>query len=332
MTLPCGMPRTTVHILDRPDEEHREILLGGLPADIDVTFGAELPSPARFEVLVAGRPSATQLDASDSLTTVVIPYAGLPPETRKLLLERPALTAFNLHHNAVVTAENALALLLAAAKVVIPMDGRLRKDHWSGRGEDNHAVLLAGKTALLIGYGAIGRRLGRLLAALDMEVMAVRRREGSVADGPAEVHLVADLDSLLPRARVVVVCTPLTEETRGMLDAERLALLPAGAVLVNVARGPVVEEEALYRALESGHLHSAGIDVWYRYPGRDGDPKHTPPSAYPFRDLPQVVMSPHRGGWLHEVEAHRMRHLAALLAALAGGEEPPHRVDVSAGY
>ena len=117
-----------------------------------------------------------------------------------------------------------------------------------------------------------------------------------------------------------------------MLDARRLALLPEGAVLVNVARGPVISEEALYEALRSGHLHSAGIDVWYRYPTRDGDPKSTPPSDFAFGDLENVVMSPHRGGWLHEVEAHRMRHLAALLAALARGEEPSHRVDVAAGY
>ena len=96
---------------------------------------------------------------------------------------------------------------------------------------------------------------------------------------------------------------------------------------------PIVDEAALYEALRSGALHSAGIDVWYRYPGRDGDPKNTPPAEHPFHELDNVVMSPHRGGWLHEAEALRMRDLAELLNALAREEDPaPGRVDLEAGY
>jgi phosphoglycerate dehydrogenase-like enzyme len=129
-----------------------------------------------------------------------------------------------------------------------------------------------------------------------------------------------------------MVCVPLTDETRGSIGERELRLLPEGAVLVNVARGPVVDEDALYEALADGHLHSAGLDVWYRYPGKDGDPENTRPSNRPFEELPNVVMSPHRGGWLHGIEAHRMRDLAALLNALANGTEAPGRVDPAAGY
>jgi phosphoglycerate dehydrogenase-like enzyme len=327
------MTMLRVHVLNRPEPENLEVLRARLDPGIELTFGEELPVPAEFEVLVAGLVTPEMVDASPKLETLVIPYAGLPVKTREVMREREGIAVHNLHHNSVVTAETALSLLLAAAKVVLPMDRNLRTGHWSGRGEDNDAVLLSGKTALLLGYGAIGRRLSRMLQALDMRVVAVRRSPtpGESDDG-VEVHGEAALDELLPSARVVVVSTPLTDRTKGLVDARRIALLPQGAVLVNVARGPVVEEEALYQALKSGHLHSAGIDVWYRYPGKDGDPKNTPPSEFPFGELDNVVMSPHRGGWLHEVEPLRMRDLAALLNAIRRGEPVPHRVDLENGY
>jgi phosphoglycerate dehydrogenase-like enzyme len=322
-----------VHILNEPEPEHLQILRAELLPGIELTCGEDLPEPAGFEVLVAGLVTAEMVDASPRLQTLVVPYAGLPVKTREVMQARPGIAVHNLHHNAVVTAETALSLLLAAAKVVIPMDRNLREAHWSGRGEDNHAVLLSGKTALLLGYGSIGRRLGRILRSLDMEVVAVRRNaEPGESDAGIEVHGEDALDDLLPSSRVLVVSTPLTERTRGIIDRRRLALLPEHSILVNVARGPVVSEEALFDALKNGHLHSAGIDVWYRYPGKDGDPTNTPPSEFPFGDLDNVVMSPHRGGWLHEVEAHRMRHLAALLNALKRGDPAPHRVDVEEGY
>jgi phosphoglycerate dehydrogenase-like enzyme len=295
--------------------------------------GEECDARESVEVLVDGRPGEEGLGRFPSLRTLVVPYAGIPAETRELLLARPEIAVHNLHHNAGVSAEMAICLLLAAAKMVVPMDRALRRGSWSGRGKANPAVLLEGRTALVLGYGAIGRRVALALTALGMNVIAVRRRDAP-RPGPedVEVHPVSRLAELLPRADAVVVCVPLTEATRGLLGSRELALLPRDAVLVNVARGPVVDEGALYAALASGALHSAGIDVWYRYPGRDGDPDDTPPSDHPFHELDNVVMSPHRGGWLHEAESLRMRHLADLLNALARGEAAPGRVDLAAGY
>lgn len=327
------MSTLRVHVQNEPEPENLDVLRTALDAGIELSFGEELPDPARFAVLVAGLVTPEMVEASPKLTTLVIPYAGLPVKTREVMQKHPGIAVHNLHHNSVVTAETALSLLLAAAKVVIPMDRNLRKGHWSGRGEDNHAVLLTDKTALLLGYGAIGRRLGRMLTALGMKVVAVRREASpGESDGGIDVYGETQLDELLPDARVLIVSTPLTDRTKNLIDARRIALLPHGAVLVNVARGPVVSEEALYRALASGHLHSAGIDVWYRYPGKDGDPKNTPPSTFPFGELDNVVMSPHRGGWLQEVEPLRMRELAAVLNAIRRGDPAPHRVDLDNGY
>ncbi|MHC4470446.1 MAG: NAD(P)-dependent oxidoreductase [Planctomycetota bacterium] len=321
-----------MHVLVSPEPEDLEVLLKELDPGITVTTG-EIGAAADFEVLVAGRPGREHLAASPRIRVLAIPYAGLPAETRDLLGEFPHVAVGNLHHNAAATAESAVGLLLAAAKALLPVDRAMRRNDWSGRGRDTPALLLHGKAALVLGFGALGRRVAAALRALGMEVLAVRRRPGrrSIVDG-VEVRPVSALRDLLPRATALVVCVPLTDETRGLIGEEEIALLPRGAVLVNVSRGPIVAEGPLYEALRTGHLQSAGIDVWYRYPGREGDPKDTPPSEYPFGELENVVMSPHRAGWVPEIEAWRMRHLAAFLNVVARGREIPDPVDLDAGY
>ncbi|MBN1262487.1 MAG: hydroxyacid dehydrogenase, partial [Anaerolineae bacterium] len=176
--------------------------------------------------------------------------------------------------------------------------------------------------------------------ALGMRVLAVRRRLHP-GDDPARIFPVTALHDLLPRADVLIIAVPHTDETTGLIGAAELALLPPKAILVNVARGPVVEQGALYRALREGRLHAAGLDVWYRYPsGQDAGygaanaRAHTPPADYPFHELDNVVMSPHRAGGLHTeaVERARMDDLAQLLNAAARGEPLPNPVGVERGY
>ena len=114
------------------------------------------------------------------------------------------------------------------------------------------------------------------------------------------------------------------------------ALLPPGAVLANIGRGPIVDQAALYAALASGHLRAAGLDVWYTYPDeKAGRPiTHTPPADFPFHELNNVVMTPHRGGALEESETEtlRMQALAVLLNRAAQGSSIPNRVDLGLGY
>jgi phosphoglycerate dehydrogenase-like enzyme len=172
-----------------------------------------------------------------------------------------------------------------------------------------------------------------------MDVVGIRRHPDDEDD--VETHPPEALHALLPTAEALIIALPHTPETDGLIGAEELALLPPRAVLVNVARGPIVEQQALYEALRDGRLHAAGLDVWYNYPsGKDagygaGDARaHTPPADYPFHELDNVVMSPHRAGGLHTdaTERDRMEHLARLLNAAARGETMPNRVDLGLGY
>ncbi len=322
---------TRVHLLDSLDEAEASLLRKRLDPVVDLTVAAEQLPASDTEILVAGVPTAEQLDAAKQLRAVVIPWAGLPQRTRELLLERPQLTVYNIHYNAAATAEMAIALLLAAAKRLPEVDRSLRAGDWQIRYGDDKLTTLDGKLALVIGYGAIGRRVARSLVGMNMRVTAVRRTATEISDG--DVGLVSSryLDEHLSRTDVIVVAAPMTPETRGLLTAERLAELPDGAIIVNVARGPIIDEKALYTELESGRLR-AGIDVWYRYPKTEPERQSTFPSTYPFHTLPSCVLSPHLGGNASDTLDRWTNELADLLNRLASGETVTTQVDVERGY
>lgn len=320
-----------VHLAHAPQPDALAHLCGALHPAVNLTVGPDLPDSPSYTVLVAGRPAREWLTASPHLHTLLIPFAGLPAVTRATLRDFPHLAVYNLHHNAAPTAEMALALLLAAAKQVIPSDRTFRRHDWTPRYAPYPSLLLHGKTALILGYGAVGARVGDACRALGMTVLGTRRSLAAADNGlyPADV-----LPDLLPRAQVMIICLPGTDETTGLIGERELALLPPGAILVNVGRAAVVDQHALYAALASGRLGGAGLDVWYTYPPDVEARSHTPPAEVPFHELDHVVMSPHRagGGGNADIEQMRMAALAAALNQLAAGEALPHRVDLEAGY
>jgi phosphoglycerate dehydrogenase-like enzyme len=324
----------TVFFTHPPTHDFDDVLRAELAAGITVQYGPELPDPARFEVLVGGRPSAELLDASPLLRTVIVPYVGIPMATRVHFRARPHLAVHNVHHNAAPTAELAVALLCAAAKKLLPMDRALRLGDWTPRRAEERAMLLDGRTVLILGFGAIGRRVARACRGLGMTILGVRRgARGAASDPDAdELHGPDALHDLLARAHALVICLPETDATRGLVDAAAMACLPRGAVLVNVGRGPIVDQQALWDALRTGALRAAGLDVWYRYPKTAEERSATWPADHPFWELDNVVMSPHRGGLADVTEALRARHCACLLNQAARGEPLDNPVDLDRGY
>jgi phosphoglycerate dehydrogenase-like enzyme len=326
----------SVHLLyPHYDEERLSQLAAELPGGIHLTSGPDLPEPARFQVLVGGRLQREQIVASPNLHSLIVPWAGLPESTQQLMLEFPNISVHNLHYNALPVAEHTIALLLAASKFIVPMDRSLRAHDWRPRYEPSRSVLLQGKRALILGYGAIGRQVARLSRGLGLEVTAIRRRasQGSSAT-PADIAIAPPeaLHRTLAQANLLIICLPHTPETTGLIGAAELALLQPPAVLVNIGRGSIVDQAALYQALRDGTLHAAGLDVWYNYPADEDSRAHTPPADYPFHQLDNVVMSPHRASGATEREELRITHLAVLLYAAARGEPMPNRVDLKAGY
>lgn len=318
-----------VHFTHPPDlDALRELCLPG------ITFTSDQDRvPPETELLVAGRPRAEHLAESPTLWALIVPFAGIPASTAALMQQHPHITVHNLHHNAAATAEMAMALLLAAAKTIVPVDRVFREHDWTPRYTTTPALTLAGRTALVLGYGAVGGHVAQICRGMGMDVIGVKRQIAA-DDYPDEVHAIDALHDLLPRADVLIVCLPHTPATDGLIGAAELALLPEHAILVNVGRGPIIDEAALYHALRDRRIHAAGLDVWYNYPASAEARANTPPANHPFHELDNVVMSPHRAGagGTEDSERRRLTALADMLNTAAAGQPLPNRVDLNAGY
>jgi phosphoglycerate dehydrogenase-like enzyme len=173
-------------------------------------------------------------------------------------------------------ADHALALILAAVRRLREQDAIVRGGGW--RSFETVSWQLHGATVGIVGYGAIGRAVARRLAGFGVELL--------VHDPFVEDVEVTGLAELLARSDVVTLHMPLTPETRGIVDAQAIALMKPDAVIVNTARGPVIDQDALIDALRSGRLGAAGLDVF----------AVEPPLGSPLLELPNVILSPHVGG------------------------------------
>lgn len=323
--------KVRVHIVHQFTADAPTLLDKLTAGQLEITWG-ETP-PTDYEILIHGRPTAAQLTANASLCAVIVPFAGVPGSTLKLMADYPDISLHNLHHNARATAEMAVTLLLTAAKFVVPVDRELRHNDWTSRYEQRPIATLNGMRALILGYGRIGRHIAAPLQALGMTVTGVRRHAspGDTAEG-VPIYGIDALHELLPVSDALICVLPLTEETRGIISAAEFDLLPNDAIVVNVGRGPTIDERAFYAALHGGKLRAAAIDVWYRYPHEESERTDTPPSEYPFHELDNVVMSPHRAGFIGMAETTRLDHLADLLNAAAAGQPIPNEVDRVLGY
>ncbi len=182
-------------------------------------------------------------------------------------------------------AEHTLALLLELTRQVGRHDRLVREGVWAASGHfslwETSPVELAGKTIGIVGLGRIGRRVAELAAAFGMNVVATGPRPHPV---PAGGRWTDDLDELLAEADIVTLHCPLTEETRNLLDRKRLARMKPGALLINTARGGLVDERALAEVLRSGHLGGAALDVVSREPLAASDP---------LLGAPRLIVTPH---------------------------------------
>jgi len=207
------------------------------------------------------------------------------------------------------TADLAFALLLAVRRRIVASDRAVREGRWRGGWADPDFLGrdVSGSTLGIIGFGRIGQAVAHRAAAFGMRVLQHSRRRGG--------EDWRELDELLAEADAVSLHLPLTPETRGLLDASRLALLRDGACLINTARGQIVDGDALVRELVSGRIE-AGLDVF----------AHEPEVPRELLGLPNVVLTPHVGSATAETREAMTRVLVDNLLAAARGERPPNLV------
>lgn len=224
------------------------------------------------------------MEAAPELKVIARHGVGVDNIDVKAATERGIVVCYTPEANAVSVAEHTLIAMGALAKRVLQHDRATREGRWEVRNE-YRAFDLSGKTLGLVGIGRIGSQVARKArAAFDMEVIAYdpyARPEAAEALG---IALEDDLDRLLSRADVLSLHTPLTPETRGLIDQRRLSLMKPSALLINFARGGIVDEQALYEALKQGTIAGAALDVFEQEP---------PPADHPLYALDNVLLSPH---------------------------------------
>jgi lactate dehydrogenase-like 2-hydroxyacid dehydrogenase len=213
------------------------------------------------------------------------------------------------------TADLAFALMLAASRLMSDAEADLRAGRWAGWGIDQYLGQdVHGATLGLVGYGRIGQAVARRAGGFGMSVLHHTRGDTGVAGW------VGSLDDLLPRCDIVSLHVPLSPETRHLIDARRLALLRPTAVLVNTARGPVVDEDALADALASGRLFAAGLDVFEREPAVS--PR--------LLAAPRTVLLPHIGSASRATRVRMGQVAAAAVRAVLEGGRPDNVVNPEA--
>ena len=213
--------------------------------------------------------------------------------------------------NAVSVAEHTFYLMLAAARAGIELDAAVRRGDFRIR-ERVTGVELNGRNLLIIGFGRIGKQVATRARVFGMKVSVFDPYYQG--DLPTDVRVVTSLETGLREANVVTLHTPLTEETRGILGAHELSLLPKGAIVVNASRGGVIDEVALLAAVKSRHLHGAGLDTF------EAEPL---PADSPLFAEPRIVLSPHAAA-MTETSLSAMAVMTArnALAALDGTLDP----------
>ena len=276
-------------------EARQDVRVLVLPAPTECELARELPG-ADGVVMAMEQPalSARLIDLAPRLRIACRFGAGYDNVDVAALTRRGIPLATTGDANAGTVAEHALYLMLALAKRGPALERSVRAGGWPRR---FGGVELRGRTCVIVGYGPIGRAVARRAAAFDMKIIAV----------DPYVPGTETLAGALPQADFVVLACALTPGTRGLIGAQALARMQPGAFLVNVARGPVVDEAALVAALEANRLAGAGLDVLETEPPRPG---------HPLLARDDVVLTPHVGAFIDT--AYERMALACAQAALAG--------------
>ncbi len=210
--------------------------------------------------------------------------------------------------NDATVADHTLALILASIRDIAGHDRRIRAGRWERSGPATTGQL-TGSTVLIVGYGRIGRQVRERLRGFGVRVLVADPY--AAADPGVEI---VELDAALATADVVTIHTPLDASTRGLIGAAELALMSPGAILVNVARGGVVDEAALDAALAAGRLRAAALDVF----------ESEPPTGSPLLERDRVTLTPHVGGLSHASIAAMLELATASVIDVLAGRRPLH--------
>jgi phosphoglycerate dehydrogenase-like enzyme len=315
----------------------RALFLGGVAADTARGIHDELPASLGLDIL-DDPIDRTALPAVAAAADILVSNhwrADYPPAPKVRLVQSVAtgvdtfdlgalpagVTVCNAFGHETAIAEYIVMTMLALHHRLFAISGEFRergswRKSWVESGPPHGEV--RGTTLGIVGLGRVGREVAVRAAPLGCRVLAANRSPRPAADGVERVYPLSDLDTMLPLCDTIALCTALGPETTGLIDAGRLRLMKPNAFLINIARGPVVDEDALYAALREGRLAGAAIDVWWQYPNA-AEPNRRG-SRHPFHELPNVIVTPHNSGWTTGMVRRRWDEVALNLNRFVRGE------------
>lgn len=297
----------------------REVVQRNAPAGFALEFAQsydlehQMDLAARADVLLPGWAAVTEpmLARAGRLRMIQKWGIGVDRIDVEAVRRRGIPLSITAGSNAGPVAELAIALMLSVYRRVPYVNRAMRQGEWPKAEMRETCFQLAGKTVGLVGFGNIGRMLARRLRGFDVQVLYFDARRADTATEERLGARFADLPELLAASDIVSLHAPYTPATERMIDATAIARMKDGAILVNTARGELVDETALCEALRSGKLRGAGLDAFWQEP---------PPADHPLLQFEQVVVTPHAGGGVFDNVENVARHAFSNITRLLRGE------------
>lgn len=260
--------------------EYDVVFAGKTPVEEDIVALCAQHDPVAIIVRYA-KVGAAAMDAAPGLRVISKHGSGIDTIDKAAAESRGIQVVAAVGANAAAVAEHALALLLACAKSVVQLDGRMRQGHWDKA--THKSVELDGRTVGVVGLGAIGLRFAGMAHAMGMQVLGF---DPFAKDLPAYIEQV-DLENIWSDSDAISLHCPLTSSNRNLLNAQTLGKCKRGAIIVNTARGGLIDESALLEAVNNGQISCAGLDSFAVEPMT---------SPHPFQSEARIILSPHVGG------------------------------------
>lgn len=291
----------------------------------------------KADIIIGWKPNEEYIKDANNLKLFINPGAGVK-HLMKLFRELNAdrkITLVNGHGNSYFTAQHGVALLLSLLNKIVPHHNWLKEGKWRLGDNEAASIPLRDRKIGLLGYGAINKKVHKFLSGFDVEFHLLKRSWKTDEDvNAAKKYLPSQLTEFLKEIDTLIIALPETDETRNLIVENELKLLGKQAVLVNIGRGDVVNEEALYNALKKKDISGAAIDVWYNYhPEIINDKKYPFDSEkHPFHELDNIILSPHRAASPFD-DLKRWAEVIENISRFIKGETSfLNTVDIEKGY
>jgi len=314
----------------------KALFVGNVAADTAAGIRDELPAELQVEIVADPKQLRAESAATADILVTNIWRADYPPAPSARLVQSVAtgiewieqdalprgVAICNAYGHETAIAEYVLMVMLVWSHRFREIEAGFREDSswapsWVHSGAPHGEI--RGSTLGIVGLGRVGREVARRAAVFGSRVLAANRSPREPGDGVERVYPLTALDEMLPLCDTVAICAAHGPETERLIDARRLGSMKRSAFLVNIARGAIVDEDALYAALCDGTIGGAAIDVWWQYPTA-AEPQRRG-SVHPFHELPNVIMTPHCSGWTAGMVRRRWDEVAENLRRFTRGEK-----------